>query len=75
VLRRLEVASGIQAEVTTTLREFVELLPMRTEGDTLWRLTVLAELALYSPHPVTPAHVEQARALGMQLEGALGRAQ
>jgi hypothetical protein len=75
VLRRLEVASGIQAEVTTTLREFVELLPMRTEGDTLWRLTVLAELALYSPHPVTLAHVEQARTLGIQLEGALSGAQ
>jgi hypothetical protein len=75
VLRRLEVASGIQAEVTTTLREFVEMLPMRAEGDTLWRLTVLAELALYSPHPVTPAQVEQARALGVQLEGALSGAQ
>jgi hypothetical protein len=75
VLRRLEVSSGIQAEVTTTLREFVGLLPMRTEGDTLWRLTVLAELALYSPHPVTPAHLEQARALGTQLEGALSGAQ
>jgi hypothetical protein len=75
VLRRLEVASGIQAEVTTTLREFVQLLPTRAEGDTLWRLTVLAELALYSPHPVTPAHIEQARALGMQLEGALSGAQ
>jgi hypothetical protein len=75
VLRRLEVASGIQAEVTTTLREFVELLPMRAEGDTLWRLTVLAELALYSPHPVTPAQVEQARTLGTQLEGALSSAQ
>jgi hypothetical protein len=74
VLRRLEVASGIQAEVTTTLREFVELLPVRTEGDTLWRLTGLAELALYSSHPVTPAHVEQARALGLQLEGALSGA-
>jgi hypothetical protein len=71
VLRQIEVASGIQAEVTTTLREFVELLPVRTEGDTLWRLTVLAELALYSPHPVTPGHVEQARTLGTQLEGAL----
>jgi hypothetical protein len=70
VLRRLEVASGIQAEVTTTMREFVELLPVRAEGDTLWRITVLAELALYSPHPVTSAHVEQARALGVQLEGA-----
>jgi hypothetical protein len=75
VLRRLEVTSGIQAEVTTTLREFVELLPLRAEGDTVWRLTVLAELALYSPHPVTPAQVEQARALGMQLEGALSGAQ
>ncbi len=75
VLRRLEVASGIQAEVTTTLREFVGLLPIRAEGDTLWRLTVLAELALYSPHPVTPAQVEQARALGTQLEGALSGAQ
>jgi hypothetical protein len=75
VLRRLEVASGIQAEVTTTLREFVELLPMRTEGDTVWRLTVLAERALYSPHPVTPAQVEQARALGLQLEGVLSGAQ
>jgi hypothetical protein len=75
VLRRLEVASGIQAEVTTTLREFVQLLPMRAEGDTLWRLTVLAELALYSRHPVTPAHVEQARALGVQVEGALSGAQ
>jgi hypothetical protein len=75
VLRRLEVASGIQAEVTTTLREFVGLLPMRAEGDTLWRLTVLAELALYSPHPVTPAQVEQARTLGIQLEGALSGAQ
>jgi hypothetical protein len=75
VLRRLEVASGIQAEVTTTLREFVELLPMRAGGDTLWRLTVLAELALYSPHPVTPAHVELARTLDMQLEGALSSAQ
>jgi hypothetical protein len=75
VLRRLEVASGIQAEVTTTLREFIELLPMRAEGDTLWRITVLAELALYSPHPVTPAQVEQARALDMQLEGALSGAQ
>jgi hypothetical protein len=70
VLRQLEVASGIQAEVTTTMREFVELLPVRTEGDTLWRLTVLAELALYSPHPVTPTQVEQARMLGSQLEGA-----
>ena len=75
VLRRLEVASGIQAEVTTTLREFVQLLPMRAEENTLWRLTILAELALYSPHPVTPAHVEQARVLGMQLEGALSGAQ
>jgi uncharacterized protein DUF4129 len=75
VLRRLELASGTQAEVTTTLREFVELLPLRTEGDTLWRLTVLAELALYSPHPVTPAQIEQARTLGMQLEGALSGAQ
>jgi hypothetical protein len=75
VLRRLEVASGIQAEVTTTLREFVGLLPMRAEGDTLWRLTVLAEMALYSPHPVTPAQVEQARTLGTQLEGALSSAQ
>jgi hypothetical protein len=75
VLRRLEVASGIQAEVTTTLREFVQLLPTRAEGDTLWRLTVLAELALYSPHPVTPAQVEQARTLGLQLEGALSGAQ
>jgi len=75
VLRRLEVATGIQAEVTTTLREFVGLLPMRAEGDTLWRLTVLAELALYSPHPVTPAQVEQARVLGVQLEGALSSAQ
>jgi hypothetical protein len=75
VLRRLEVVSGIQAEVTTTLREFVELLPLRAGGDTLWRLTVLAELALYSPHPVTPAHVEQAGALGTQLEGALSGAQ
>jgi hypothetical protein len=75
MLRRLEVASGIQAEVTTTLREFVELLSVRAEMDTLWRLTVLAELALYSPHPVTPAQVEQARALGMQLEGALSGAQ
>ncbi len=75
VLRRLEVASGIQAEVTTTLREFVRLLSLRAEGDTLWRLTVLAELALYSPHPVTPAQVEQARALGVQLEGALSGAQ
>jgi hypothetical protein len=70
VIRELEVAFGIQAEVTTTLREFVELLPVRAEGDTLWRITVLAELALYSPHPVTSAHVEQARALGVQLEGA-----
>jgi len=75
VLRRLQVASGIQAEVTTTLREFVQLLPMRAEGDTLWRLTVLAELALYSPHPVTTAQVAQARALGTQLEGALSDAQ
>ncbi len=75
VLRRLEVASGIQAEVTTTLREFVELLSMRTEGDTLWRLTVLTELALYSPHPVTSAQVEQAHALSVQLEGALSGAQ
>jgi hypothetical protein len=75
VLRRLEVASGIQAEVTTTLREFVQLLPMRAEENTLWRLTMLAELALYSPHPVTPAHVEQARTLGIQLEGALSGAQ
>jgi hypothetical protein len=71
VLRQLEVASGIQAEVTTTLREFVQLLPMRAEENTLWRLTMLAEVALYSPHPVTPAHVEQARVLGLQLEGAL----
>jgi hypothetical protein len=69
-LRQLEVASGIQAEVTATLREFVQLLPTRAEGDTLWRLTVLAELALYSSHPVTPTQVEQARALGVQLEGA-----
>jgi hypothetical protein len=75
VLRRLEVASGIQAEVTTTLREIVQLLPMRAEENTLWRLTILAELALYSPHPVTPAHVEQARTLGIQLEGALSGAQ
>ncbi len=75
VLRRLEVASGIQAEVTTTLREFVQLLPMRAEENTLWRLTILAELALYSPHPVTPAQVEQARTLGIQLEGALSGAQ
>jgi hypothetical protein len=75
LLRRLEVASGIQAEVTTTFREFIQLLSMQPERDTLWRLTVLAELTLYSPHPVTPAHVEQARALGMQLEGALGGAQ
>ncbi len=75
VLRRLEVASGIRAELTTTLREFVELLAMQAEGDTLWRLTVLAELALYSPHPVTPAQVEQARVLGVQLEGALSGAQ
>ena len=75
VLHQLEVASGIQAEVTTTLREFAELLPMRAKGDTLWRLTVLAELALYSPHPVTPAHVEQARALGVRLEGAMSGAQ
>jgi len=75
VLRQLEVASGIQAEVTTTLREFVELLPVRAEGDTLWRLTVLAELALYSSHPVTPAQVEQSRELSIQLEGALSGAQ
>jgi hypothetical protein len=75
VIRELEVAFGIQAEVTTTLREFVELLPVRAEGDTLGRLTVLAELALYSPHPVTPAQVEQARTLGTQLEGALSSAQ
>ncbi len=75
VLRRLEVASGIQTQMTTTLREFVRLLPLRAEEDTLWRLTVLAELAVYSPHPVTPAHVEQARALGVQLEGALSGAQ
>jgi hypothetical protein len=74
VLRRLEVASGIRAEVTTTLREFVRLVPMRAEEDTLWSFTVLAELALYSPHPVTPAQVEQARALGIQLEGALSGA-
>jgi hypothetical protein len=70
VLRRLEVASGIQAEATTTFREFIQLLSMQPERDTLWRLTVLAELALYSPHPVTPTQVEQARALGMELEGA-----
>jgi hypothetical protein len=75
VLRRLEVASGIRAEVTTTLREFVVLLPLRAEGDTLWRLTLLAELALYSPHPITSAQVEQARTLGMQLEGASSGAQ
>jgi uncharacterized protein DUF4129 len=75
VLRRLEVASGIQVDVTTTMREFVGLLPMRAEGDTLWRLTVLAELALYSPHPVTPAQLDQAHTLGVQLEGALSGAQ
>jgi len=75
VLHRLEVVSGTRAEVTTTLREFVRLLPMRAEVDALWRLTVLAELALYSPHPVTPAQVQQARALGTQLEGALSGAQ
>jgi hypothetical protein len=75
VFRRLEVTSGIQAEVTTTMREFVELLPLRAEGDTVWRLTVLAELALYSLHPITPAQVEQARGLGMQLEGALSGVQ
>jgi hypothetical protein len=70
VIHQLEVASGIQAEATTTLREFVQLLRMRPEEDTLWRLTVLAELALYSPHPVTLAQVEQARELGTQLKGA-----
>jgi uncharacterized protein DUF4129 len=75
VLRRLEVASGIQAAATSTLREFVGRLPVRTEEDNLWRLTVLAELALYSQHPVTPAQVDQARALGVQLEGALSGAQ
>ncbi len=74
VLRRLEVAFGMQANVTTTLREFVEVLPLRAEGDALWRLTALAELALYSPHPITLAQVEQARALGMRLEGALSGA-
>jgi hypothetical protein len=75
VVRRLEVSSGIQAEVTTTLREFLHLLPVRPEEDTLWRLTVLAELALYSSYPVTLAEVEQVRALGMELEGASSGAQ
>jgi hypothetical protein len=75
VLHRLEVTSGIQSEVTMTLREFIELIPVRAKGDLLWRLTVLAELALYSPHPVTSAQIEQARALGMQLEGAFSGSQ
>ncbi len=71
VLRRIETAAAMHAEANTTLREFVRLVPLHLEGDPLWRMTELAELALYSPHPITPALVEQARALGTQLEGAL----
>ncbi len=70
-LHQLEIAFGMQANVTTTLREFVEVLPLLAEGDALWRLTALAELALYSPHPISSDQIEQARALGTRLEGAL----
>jgi hypothetical protein len=74
VLRRIEVAVGSRAEAHTTLREFARHIPLRPAVDPLWRMTELAELALYSPHPVTQALVEQARALGTQLEGALASA-
>jgi len=74
VLQRIETGAAIHAEANTTLREFARRVPLRLEGDPLWRMTGLAELALYSPHPITPALVEQARALGTQLEGALAGA-
>jgi len=74
MLRRIEAAVGTRSETNTTLREFARLVPLRLEGDPLWRMTELAELALYSPHPVTADLVEQARSLGTQLEGALARA-
>jgi hypothetical protein len=71
ILRRIETTAGARAGGSTTLREFVRRVPLRLGGDPLWRMTELAELALYSPHPITPALVEQVRALGTQLEGAL----
>jgi hypothetical protein len=71
ILRRIETTAGARAGGSTTLREFVRRVPQRLGGDPLWRMTELAELALYSHHPITPALVEQARALGTQLEGAL----
>jgi hypothetical protein len=70
VLRRVEATIGTRAEVSTTLREFASIVPLQQAGGPLWRMTELAELALYSPHPVTPALVEQTRALESQLEGA-----
>jgi hypothetical protein len=75
VLRRLEAAFGIHADVTKTLREFARLLPVRAAADPFWRLTKLVELAAYSPDPITPAQVEQARVLGTELEGAVSGAQ
>jgi hypothetical protein len=75
VLHRVQAATAIPLLPSTTLREFAILVRERLLSDAFSHLTTLAEIALYSPHPISQSQLEEASRLIDQLGLELTSAQ
>jgi hypothetical protein len=67
-LAQVEGATGERMAPSTTVREFARQVSARLKGPAFSQMTEMAELTLYSPHPVSDDSVEQVFRLKSLLE-------
>jgi len=74
ILRRVQAVTAIPLHPSLTLREFATLVRDKLSGDAFSQMTGLAEIALYSPHPISGGQLEYAMRLKDQLDLELANA-
>ncbi len=74
ILRRFQAVTSIPLHPSTTLREFAALVRDKLSSETFSQMTALAEIVLYSPHPLSQGQLEYALRLKDQLDLELASA-
>lgn len=73
-LTAVQEATGLHMQPSTTLREFVRQVVPQLRGRSFAQMTDLAEIALYSPHPITHDLVDLMERLKVRLQRELAGA-